>query len=122
MMIYSLRYLRSQVDALQRRLKPVLTILRLRNLAMEFCDEFDEADSQEGAARRRKQSDISGKFMPRVGRAGFRLYTFMDLRNYLGLCVREEEPPDPREIVFTLIPWARKGPHLRPDLWERASA
>ena len=41
--MYSISYLRRQTDALQQRLKPVLEILRLRNLAMEFCDEYDEA-------------------------------------------------------------------------------
>ena len=39
--MYSISYLRRQVDALRRKLEPVLTILRLRNLANEFCDEYD---------------------------------------------------------------------------------
>ena len=39
--MYSISYLRRQVDALKRELEPVLTILRLRNLAEEFCDEFN---------------------------------------------------------------------------------
>ena len=41
--MYSISYLRRQVESLRRRLEPVLDILRLRNLALEFCDEFDEA-------------------------------------------------------------------------------
>ena len=41
--MYSISYLRRQVESLHRRLEPVLDILRLRNLALEFCDEFDEA-------------------------------------------------------------------------------
>ena len=54
--MYSISYLRRQVDALQKRLKPVLTILRLRNLAREFCDEFDEAAHGEGSAKRDLQA------------------------------------------------------------------
>ena len=50
--MYSLCYLRRQADALQRRLRPVLQILRLRNLAMEFCDELDEAALSEDPRQR----------------------------------------------------------------------
>ena len=120
--MYSLSYLRRQVDALQRRLKPALAILRLRNLAMEFCDEFDGAASREGPGRRANLLDMSRMFMPRVGRAGFRLDTFQALMGYFARCIDADTHPDPREIVFTLIPWARKGPILRPDLWERPNA
>ena len=119
--MYSLSYLRRQVDALQRRLKPVLKVLRLRNLAMEFCDEYDEAAfSQESP--RETLLEMSEMFPPRVGQAGFRLDTYHDLVAYLRRCIYAHQRPDPREVVFTLIPWARNGPHLRPDLWERPAA
>ena len=120
--MYSLRYLRRQVDDLQKRLKPVLAILRLRNLAMEFCDEFDETDARERPNQRQPLLNITTMFMPRVGQAGFRLDTFQDLHTYFRRCINVEACPDPKEIVFTLIPWARKGPILRPDLWERPNA
>ena len=116
--MYSISYLRRQVDALQRKLEPVLTILRLRNLANKFCDEFDEATLSEDPGRR----DLTGMcmmFMPRVGQAGFHLDTFQDLMRYFTRCIKGNTRPEPRDIVFTLIPWARKGPILRPDLWER---
>ena len=119
--MHSINYLRRQVDALQRRLKPVLAILRLRNLANEFCDEFDEAAHGEGSAKR----DLQGMcmmFMPRVGQAGFRLETFQDLMRYFTRCIKGNTRPEPRDIVFTLLPWARKGPILRPDLWECPSS
>ena len=119
--MYSLSYLRRQVDALQRRLKPVLDILRLRNLAMEFCDEFDEAASPEGA-RRETLLKMSRMFMPRVGQAGFRLDTFQALMSYFARCINSGAHPEPRDIVFTLLPWAAKGPRLRPGLWERPAA
>ena len=120
--MYSLSYLRRQVDALQRRLKPALAILKLRNLAMEFCDEFDEAASRESPRRRANLLDMCSMFMPRVGRAGFRLDTFQDLMRYFARCTDANTHPEPRDIVFTLLPWARKGPRLRPDLWERPNA
>ncbi len=119
--MYSINYLRRQVDALQCRLKPALAILRLRNLAMEFCDEFDEAASRQEPRQRGILLDISRMFMPRVGQAGFRLDTFMDLMRYFTRCIDGYKPPEPRDIVFTLLPWARRGPHLRPDLWERSA-
>ena len=117
--MYSLSYLRRQVDDLQRKLKPALAVLKLRNLAMDFCDEFDEADSPDQPNRGQLLGDMTAMFPPRVGQAGFRLDTFQDLVDYLTRRIRGNTRPDPREIVFTLIPWARKGPILRPDLWER---
>ena len=119
--MYSISYLRRQVDALQRKLKPVLTILKLRNLAMEFCDEFDEAALSENP-RRRDLTGMCMMFPPRVGQAGFHLDTFHDLMRHFTSCIQNRTCLEPREVVFTLIPWARKGPILRPDLWERPSA
>ena len=55
----------------------------------------------------------------RVGLAGFCLETFQDLVDYFRCCIYRHKRPDPREVVFTLIPWARNGPILCPDLWER---
>ena len=116
--MYSISYLRRQVDALRRKLEPVLTILRLRNLANEFCDEFDEASSPE-STRRRDLKGVCMMFPPRVGEAGYRLGKGMELVRYFLGCRDNGTAPDPREVVFTLIPWARRGPHLRADLWER---
>ena len=42
--------------------------------------------------------------------------------SYFTRCIRGKTCPEPREIVFTLIPWAKKGPILHPDLWERPNA
>ena len=120
--MYSISYLRRQVDALQRRLKPVLAILRLRNLAMEFCDEFDQAALSQPAPRRRSLQRICMMFPHRVTQTGYILGKGMELVRYFMACADDGNSPDPREVVFTLIPWGRKGPHLRPDLWERAPA
>ena len=86
---------------------------------MQFCDEFDEADSHEQPNRRQVLMNMAGMFPPRVGQARFRLDTYMDLVGYFARCIERNTRPEPRDIVFTLIPWARKGPRLRPDLWER---
>ena len=115
--MHSLRHFRRQVDDLQRRLKPVLAIFRLRNLAMEFCDEFDEVAAQPNA--RFALMNMSVKFMPRIRKAGFIIDTHTDLLRYIRICLDDNATPKPREFVFMLIPWAKRGPHLRPDLWER---
>ena len=49
-------------------------------------------------------------FPSRVGQAGFRLDTFMALNKYLRGRVNIGAFPNPREMVFTLIPWDRKAP------------
>ena len=117
--MYSISYLRRQVDALRRRIKPVLTILRLRNLAMQFCDEFDKAASAEPAPSRGALQSICMMFPPRVAQAGYRLGKGKELVSYFLGRIGNGPGPEPREVVFTLIPWAKRGPILRPDLWDR---
>ena len=119
--MYSISYLRRQVDALQRRLKPVLAILKLRNLAMQFCDEYDEAVLSE-APHKRDLTGMCMMFPSRIGQAGFRLDTSTALVRYFIRCIQNRKAPEPKEVVFTLIPWARRDPRLRPDLWERPQA
>ena len=114
--MYSIGYLRRQVDALQKRFKPVLAILKLRNLARKFCDEFDEADSSE----KPPSTEVVCMMFPyRVTQAGFRLGKGRELVNYFMDCHYNRTAPELREVVFTLIPWAKKGPRLRADLWDR---
>ena len=111
MKMYSLRHLQRQVDPLKRDIKSVLAILKLRNPAMEFCDEFDEAASSE------KPRDLRGlcmMFPPRVGRVAPGLGKSKELLRYFLGCISSRTGPDPREVVFTLIPWARKGPTSAP--------
>ena len=120
--MYSISYLTRQVEALQRKLKPVLTILRLRNLAMEFCDEFDEAVLSEPRPSHSSLQGICMMFPHRVAQAGYRLGKGKDLVRYFMDCIQNRTGPEPREVVFTLIPWAQKGPHLRADLWDRPAA
>ena len=119
--MYSISYLRRQVDALQKRIKPVLAVLKLRNLARDFCDEFDEAAHGEDS-RKRDLRGVCMTFPPRVGQAGFRLGRGKHLFHYFMDCHYNRTDPELREVVFTLIPWARKGPRLRADLWYRPEA
>ena len=79
---------------------------------MEFCDEFDDAAAIEGPEQD-TLLDLSRMFHAPRGQAGFRLDTYTDLMTYFARCIRSNDRPDPREIVFTLLPWARKGPNLR---------
>ena len=112
--MYSLSYLSRQVEALRSRLKPVLAILKLRNLAMEFCGEFDEADSPEQPDRRQVLMDKAAVFPPCVGQAGFRLDTFQDLVGYLTRCIKGNTGPDPREIVSPSSSGPGKAPYSAP--------
>ena len=132
--MYSLSHLSRQVEALRSRLKPVLAILKLRKLAMEFCGEFDEAALSEDP----EQPHRYVRYVHAPRGTGRLLDTFQDLcsrawdrqasastpsRTWLTpRALRATACPDPREIVFTLIPWARKGPILLPDLWECPAA
>ena len=92
--MYSISYLRRQVDSLQRKLKPVLAILKLRNLAMEFCGEFDEA-ALSGDSHKRDLTGMCMMFPPRVGQAGFRLDTSTALVRYFIGCIQNRKAPDP---------------------------
>ena len=74
---------------------------------MDFCGEYDEAASREGSDARGILTDMIIMFMPRVGQAGFRLDTYQDLNKYLFLCLDSMACPDPRKMVFTLLPWAK---------------
>ena len=112
--MYSLRQLRREVDALQRRLKPVLAVLRLRILAMEFCDEFDEAASRNAPCQGDILLDLSRMFMPRVGRAGFRLDTFKDLISYFMRCIDSRTHPNPMKSCSPCYPGLGEAPASAP--------
>ena len=88
---------------------------------MQFCDEFDKAAAEPAPSRGALQS-ICMMFPPRVTQAGYRLGKGKELVSYFLSSIDARTGPEPREVVFTLIPWARKGPILRPDLWERPEA
>ena len=87
--------IRRRVDALKRRFARELAIIKLRRIADAVSDEWDPSEPPEHA-------DV----IRRVADAGFRLPTFMKLRRYLDLIRRDEDVPEPDEIVLRLLPWA----------------
>ena len=109
--MYSLSYLSRQIEALRSRLKPVLAILKLRKLAMEFCGEFDEADSPDQPNRSQVLGDMAAMFPPRVGQAGFRLDTFQDVVDYLTRCIKRKTSPRNRLHPH---PLGQERPHPPP--------
>ena len=135
----SLHHLRRRVDALCRKLASELDIVRLRSLAEDYCDEWAVAVAEgkepppalpvvsleldgphprengalvlveTGTAMVPRQPE---PFLRRVANAGFRLNTFMNLDRYLEGCRREDAIPGVREIIESLLPWARPGGYL----------
>ena len=111
--MYSLKYLRRQVDDLRRRLKPVLAILHLRNLSMDFCDEFRQVAFSEGYPRSRLTL-MCILFQPRIGQAGFILDTVKALNKYHpGPRRRRRLSRSPRDGLHPAT-LGQKGPHPPP--------
>ncbi len=108
-----------RIRSLQRRLAKDLAIIRLRRLAQEFCDDYEDAASDDPPASHLELDRMGSAFIPCIGKAGFRLSTFMALRKYLERCLDDKRLPEPRDIVGSLLPWAAEGGFLRASLWER---
>ncbi len=96
----SLNRLRNRIEALERKLALPLAAVRLRPLAEQFCNEWDVARGDH------KPLPESHPFIQRIAGHGFRLNTFMALRNYIERCRKKGEFPQPREIVNALLPRA----------------
>ena len=92
----TLSQIRRRVDALMRRFAREIAILRLSRIAESVSDEWDPSEPPE-----------PGHVISRVVNAGFRLPTFMALRRYLDDIRRQQDVPDPEEMVLALLPWAR---------------
>ena len=108
-----------RIRSLQRRLAKDLAIIRLRRLAQEFCDDYEEAVNDDPPASHLELDRMGSAFIPSIGKAGFRLSTFMALRKYLERCLDDNRLPNPRDIVGSLLPWAAEGGFLRGSLWVR---
>ena len=96
----SLSQIRNSIEALERKLAVPLAVVRLQPLAEEFCDEWNVAHSDH------KPLPESHPFIQRIAGRGFRLNTFMALRNYIERCRERKEFPQPRQIVNALLPQA----------------
>ncbi len=142
----SLYQLRRRVNALYRKLAPELAVVRLRSLAEDYCDEWAVAvaDGQEpppvspaaspepdapchlegngGGVAAETAKPKTGRqpepFIRRIAAAGFHLDTFMALQKYLERCRSQGKLPGVREIIDTLLPWARPGGYLECLRWD----
>ena len=96
----SLSRIRNRIETLERKLALPLAAARLRPLAEEFCDEWDAARSEH------KPLPEAHPFIQRIAGHGFRLPTWMALQKYLERCRQENEFPNPRGVITTLLPRA----------------
>ena len=94
-----IRSLRSQLNALKRKLARPLAQLRIERLAEEECMNWVRA---EGEGEPLPEPHF---FIWKVARAGFRLPTFTALSVFLNGCRKRGRVPEPKEIVHRLLPW-----------------
>ena len=91
--------LRSRVRALKRKLARPLAELHLQRMADELCLEWTCARAD------RQPFPNSQAFVIRVAGSGYRLHTFTAVVRYLERCRAQNQPPDPRDLLQTLLPW-----------------
>ena len=94
----TLSQLRRRVDALKRKYASKLAVVRLRHLAEDFSQQW----AREVAECR--PAPQSHTFIRRIAQRGFRLTTFMALKNYLERCHSEKSIPDCIGIISSLLP------------------
>ena len=88
----------SRVSALKRKLARPLAELRLQRMARELCLEWTCAQAD------RQPFPGPQTFVIRVAKAGYRLHTFTAVVRYLERCRAENQPPNPRHLLPTLLP------------------
>ncbi len=119
--MYPFNSIWGRIRHLQRRLAKDLAIIRLRRLAQEFCDDYEDAVKDDPPASHLELDRMGSAFIPSIGKAGFRLSTFMALRKYFERCLDYKRLPTPRDIVGALLPWAAEKGFMRASLWERTA-
>ena len=87
--------LRSRIDALKRRFARELLILKVRRIAQAVADHWPPS----------QPPDPTG-VIQRFAKAGCRLSTYGRLHQYLDRTRRQNEVPEARAMLFTLLPWA----------------
>lgn len=92
--------LASRVNSLRRKMALELAVVRLRQLAQEFCLLWTVALSD------RRPSPDSHPFFRRVVKAGFRLPTFMAVHKYLNRCRSQNTIPDGDVLLRSFLPWS----------------
>ena len=96
----TLNQIRNQVHSLQRQFAKELAVFRLRQLAGEIADDWAIATAE------KEQLPQPHQVVRRVAAAGHRLYTFMNLNNYVQQCLDKGECLIPQQMVLALLPWA----------------
>ena len=87
--------LRSRVNALKRRFARELTIVQVRLIAEAVADHWPSS----------QPPDPTG-VVSRFAKAGLRLTTYGRLHQYIDRIRRQNEVPEARAMLFTLLPWA----------------
>ena len=109
----SLYHYRRRINALQRKLAVPLSVIRLRPLANEYCDQWASAvaEGKETPPATRGDATHSGDrnvrtLMERVSAAGFRISSWMNLQDLIRRCRENCHYPQPDDILRVLLPKA----------------
>ena len=109
----SLYHFRRRINALQRKLAVPLSVVRLRPLAEDYCDQWVSAvaDGRETPPATPEDAPCAGDrkarpLMDRVVAAGFRLTTWLDLQRHVRRCRENCHYPHPDNIMRVLLPKA----------------
>ena len=92
--------IRTQIHQFQRKFAKELAVFRLRQLAQEIADDWAIATAE------KEELPQPIQVVQRVARAGHRLYTYMNLNNYVQNCLDKGECLIPQQMVLALLPWA----------------
>ena len=94
-----LRSIAARIRALERRLAPELAVVRLHKLADDYSRECQRAQVEN------KPQPETQLLVLKIAKAGFRLSTYMALHNCLKRCRKQNNLPNPREMLLALIPY-----------------
>ena len=90
----TLSEIRRAIEALKRRFATELAIIELRRVAQAVSNDWDPDQPPE-------PHDVIQRFV----KAGCRLPTFANLSRYLNNIRRQNDVPEPCDMVVNLLPW-----------------
>ena len=96
--MYGYYQLSRRVDALRRKLAPKIAVIGLRRQAEEFCHQWAAQVAD------RKPAPEPRPFIQKLAAAGFRQATWMALHKYLERWRDNNNHPEVRGIIVTLLP------------------
>ncbi len=107
----SLSRIRNRIEALERKLALPLAVVRLRPLALQFCDEMAEtmpkARIPENSFRRSfLMLQWAQIILKRMIERGLRPKGLLELQRYLGRCLDRRLLPEPNDVLRELLPKA----------------